>query len=389
MKKGLIQGIAGVGLLVLLSSCNTQKQTTGSDVYAIARTTQSESGPGQEEGTEIRHEQLSRSIVVPQLQVDALSVYKRMITYITPEEETAPVVSEEKLTAYVDFPANGIQVNPKYGNNSAVLTKLGERLGNLLQSPDGNVRNIRIMGYASPDGDTKENDRLAGNRAVRFKNYLQKQFKLPAACPVSVDWAGEDWEGLQRMLTASDKKYRDRVLAIFQLTDDPDSRRKQIKAMDKGAVYKDIEKSFFSRLRRMELTVEMELPVTAADHSLLIEQVYTRPEKLSLPELLRVASFYRPGTEQYREIYEIAAYAYPSCTVAQLNAAAAALALGDKESARYFLQQVNGDLRACNNLGVLSLMDGDKESAAAYFRKCMSQNPRLSRENLKIVYGEN
>ena len=137
----------------------------------------------------------------------------------------------------------------------------------------------------------------------------------------------------------------------------------------------------------MELTVEMELPVAAVDNSRLIEQVYAQPEKLSLPELLRVASFFRPGTEQYREVYEIAAYTYPSCTVAQLNAAAAALALGDKESARYFLQQVNGDLRACNNLGVLSLMDGDKESAATYFRKCMSQNPRLSRENLKIVYG--
>ena len=81
MKKGLIQGIAGVGLLVLLPSCNTQKQTTGNDVYAIARTTQS--GPGQDEETEIRSEQLSRNIVVPQLQIDALSVYKRMITYYT------------------------------------------------------------------------------------------------------------------------------------------------------------------------------------------------------------------------------------------------------------------------------------------------------------------
>ena len=386
MKKGLIQGITGIGVLVLLLSCTTQKQTTDSDVYAIARTVQSQ--PEQEEGTKARHGLLSINITVPQLQVDAQSVYNRMITYVTPEEGMGPVVSEEKLTAYVDFPANGIQVNPKYGNNSAVLTKLGERLNYLLQSSNGQVRNIRITGYASPDGNTKENDRLAGSRAVQFKNYLQKQFKLPATSPVSVDWVGEDWDGLQRMLSASDKKYSSRVLAIFQLTDDPDSRRKQIRAMDKGVIYKDIEKSFFSRLRRMELTVEMESPVETADNYHLIEQVYARPEKISLPEILRVASLYRPGTEQYREVYEIAAYTYPSCIVAQLNAAAAALALGDKESARYFLQQADGDLRAYNNLGVLSLMDGDKESAAAYFRKCMPQNPRLARENLKIVYGQ-
>ena len=383
MKKGLIQGIAGVGLLVLLPSCNTQKQTTGSDVYAIARTTQSESG--QEERVKVRHEQLSRSVVVPQLQVDAQSVYKRMITYITPEEETAPVVSEEKLTAYVDFPANGIQVNPKYGNNSAILTKLEERLGNLLQSPDENVRDIRIMGYASPDGNTKENDRLAGNRAVQFKNYLQKQFKLPETCPVSVDWVGEDWEGLQRLLAASDKKYRDRVLAIFQLADDPDNRRKQIKAIDQGAVYKDIEKSFFSRLRRMELVVGIEAQQSAFIDPQLIETVYAHPQKVSLPDFFRLASFYRPGTEQYREIYEIAAYTYPSCAVALLNAAAASLALGDKESARHFFQQVGDDSRAYNNQGVLLLMEGDKEGAASYFRKSFPLNPRLARENLRMI----
>lgn len=94
---------------------------------------------------------------------------------------------------------------------------------------------------------------------------------------------------------------------------------------------------------------------------------------------------YRPGTDQYREVYEIAAYTYPSCAVAQLNAAAAALSQGDKEAARYFFNQIEADQRAYNNLGVLSLMDGDKEAAATYFRKYLPQNPRLVRENLRLL----
>lgn len=382
MRKRILEGIAGISLLAVLPACSSRKQSTFSDVYATANRVQTEV----ETVVVPTSEQPARSVLIPQWQVDAQSVYNRMLTYITPEEELALKIVEEKLAAYIDFPANSVQVNPKYGNNRAELAKLEERLKSLLRSGNGDVKKIRVIDYASPDGSTKENERLAGNRAIQFKNYLQKQFKFSDPALITIDWVGEDWDGLQRLIVESGKPYGSRVQAILQLTNDPDSRRKQLKAIDKGTVYKDIEKTFFSRLRRMELMVEMEIAVEAiVDNHRLVEQVYTEPEKLSLPELLRVASLYRPGTEQYREVYEIAAYTYPSSVVAQLNAAAASLALGDKESARYFLSRVENDPRAYNNLGVLALMDGDKESATAYFRKYMPQNPRLARENLRVL----
>lgn len=384
MRKRILEGIAGIGLLAVLPACSTQKQAImPEDVYAVARTVQT--GTEQEAGSDKQQGQISRNVEIPQLQVDAQSVYNRMINYIVPEEELAPVLLKEQLAVYIDFPAGGVQVNPKYGNNSAELAKLEGHLKTLLQSADGFVKNIRIIGYASPDGNTKDNERLAGNRAVQFKNYLQKQFKLPVTCQVSVDWVGEDWDGLQGLISASDKKYGSRVQTIFQLTDDPDSRRKQIKALDNGAVYKDIEKSFFSRLRRMELTVETEAQQPTLTDPQLIETIYTHPEKISLPDFIRLASFYRPGTEQYREVYEVAAYTYPSCAVALLNAAAASLALGDKEAARHFFQQVGDDPRAYNNQGVLLLMEGDKEGAASYFHKYLPLNPRVARENLRMI----
>lgn len=383
MRKRILEGIAGLGLLAALPACNTQKQaTTSADLYALA------ADPVEtvsEQATQSPAGQRGRSILIPQLQVDAQSVYSRMITYITPDEELLPSVSVANLAAYIDFPAGSVQINPKYGNNRAELVKLEEQLKPLLQSGNGKIKKIRITGYASPDGNTKANEQLAGNRAIQFKNYLQKQFHLPNDGLITVDWVGEDWEGLQRLIAGSDKNYSRRVLSIFQLTDDPDSRRKQIKAMDKGEVYKDIEKTFFSRLRRMELAVETESETVAANDPQLIEKVYNQPDKVSLQDFFRVAALYRPGTEQYREIYELAAYTYPDCKVAQLNAAAAALVQGDKESARYFFNQVEGDQRAYNNLGVLALMDGDKKTAATYFRKYAPQNPRLVRENLRIL----
>ncbi|WP_195372677.1 tetratricopeptide repeat protein [Parabacteroides leei] len=384
MQKRILEGIACLGLLAVLPACSARKQSATEEVYTVAHAVQA--GSGKEQQPEhVPSGQSTRNITIPLLQIDAQSVYNRMINYITPDEDSVPKVVSQHFSVYVDYPAGGISVNPKYGNNRAGLAKLEERLKPLLQSAGGGVTKIRITGYASPDGNTKENERLAGNRSIQFKTYLQKQFNLPDNGLVSVDWVGEDWDGLKELISKSDKKYNSRVLAIFQLTDDPDSRRKQIKAMDNGAVYKDIEKSFFGRLRRMELAVETESPLLTVTDPQLIEQVYTQPDKVSLSDFIRVASFYRPGTEQYREVYEIAAYIYPACAVVQLNAAAASLAQGDKESARYFFQQVDNDPRAYNNLGVLSLMDGDKETAASWFRKSLPQNPRLARENLGIL----
>ena len=386
MRKRILEGIAGFGLLAVLPACHTQEQAVTNDIYEVASQVQAASG----EDSKITDPAglPARSILIPQLQIDAQSVYNRMINYITPDEELAPKVVSQHLSVYIDYPAGGVSVNPQYGNNRAELVKLEEHLQPLLKSGNGAVTKIRITGYASPDGSTKENERLAGNRSIRFKTYLQKQYNLPDNGLVTVDWVGEDWNGLKELIAKSDKKYSGRVLAIFQLTDDPDNRRKQIKAMDNGTVYKDLEKTFFSRLRRMELVVETESQIAITDQTLLIKQVYSQPEKASLTDFLRVASLYRPGTEQYREVYELAAYTYPSCAVVQLNAAAAALSQGDAESARYFFSQAGGDQRAFNNQGVLALMDGDRETATAYFRKFAAQNPRLSRENLKVIESE-
>ena len=118
----------------------------------------------------------------------------------------------------------------------------------------------------------------------------------------------------------------------------------------------------------------------------LATRVYTAPKTLSLPELLRIAAIYRPGTEQYREVYELMAFRFPDCRVAQLNAMAAALSLGDKESAHIFGQRCADDPRSYINQGVLLLMDGDANSACDYFRKAMPENPRQARENLKVAY---
>ncbi|WP_455628341.1 hypothetical protein [Parabacteroides chinchillae] len=386
MKVKIVGDITGLALLMALPSCGSGRQ---------AVETQSEFIP-QQEVTErrdlaVQASGLVRHKEIPMVQVDASSVLSRMINYIEPETAVmTPAVTTQQLTAYIDFPANGITINPTYGNNRAELAKLKEQLMPLLRQ--GNeVESIRLTGYASPDGNTKENERLAGNRAIQFKNYLLKQYKFPDNGMISIDWVGEDWDGLAKIIAKSGKPYARQVLAIINGRQDADSCRRQIRALDKGNVYKDIEKNFFSRLRRMELAVSYKSQAmvvskqSGMDMTELAQKVYNAPDKLSLDELLQVATLYRPGTEQYREVYELAAYRFPSCKEAVLNAAAASIALGDVEAGRYFLQGAGDDPRSWNNRGVLCLMNGDLEGAMNFFRKYLPQNPRLARQNMEIT----
>ena len=332
---------------------------------------------------------LVRHAEIPQMQIDAAAVYARMVSYVTPEICIAvPRTITQKLTAYIAYPAGGITVNSRYGNNRAELEKLYEQLDGLLQDRNP-VKNVRLTGYASPDGNTLSNERLAANRVLAFKKYLQDKRYLPDDSRITIDWVGEDWEGLVRLMeTAPAKNYASRVQALLDSIPDADIRRRQLRNLDKGTVYKDLERSIFARLRRIELEITYEEENTekdTVDMDVLVTRVYSSPEKMPLEELLQVASLYRPGTEQYREIYELAAYRFPDCRVAQLNASAASLALGDKEAARYFLRRCSNDPRSYNNQGVLLLMEGETDSACGYFRKAMPENPRLARENLSVA----
>lgn len=385
MKKIVTEGLVGLCMLAVLSSCKTGRQ----EMSAAGRMERTRTVVVEKDSSAAI---LVRHAEIPLLKMDALTVYGEMISYLSVEPETSPAeqLSSEKLTAYIGFPAGGVRLDLKYGNNRAELEKLKEGLSRL-QDREKKIRSVRLTGFASPDGSTAENERLAGNRAVGFKNYLQKLPELAGGVSVTIDWVGEDWEGLRELVAKSNRSYRTQVLSVLDTYTDADSRRKQLKALEKGSVYKDIEKSVFSRLRRMELDIVYETTVKTGaqspDLQALVEKVVADPDRLTLGELLQVAILYRPGTEQYREVYELAAYRFPGRREAVLNAGAASLALGDKEAAAYFLQQVADDPRSWNNLGVLALMENDPSEAVSWFRKAMPQNPRLARHNIRIAQG--
>ena len=153
--------------------------------------------------------------------------------------------------------------------------------------------------------------------------------------------------------------------------------------LEGGTPYREMMRRYFPKLRRIEVVVQYDVRKVEGDEA--AELIYTHPDLLSLKEIYAVARYYRPGTEQYREVYEIAAFHFPDDVVANVNAASAVMLTGDLTSAWDYLRKVEADPRAWNNLGVLTLMEGDPSGAAVWFRKAVGVEPRKARKNLEIA----
>ena len=102
------------------------------------------------------------------------------------------------------------------------------------------------------------------------------------------------------------------------------------------------------------------------------EIIKTRPGQLSLNEMYHVANSYEIGSEEFKDVFDVAVRVFPEDPVANINAGAVALLRGDTLSASKYLSRVKEDPRAQNNLGVLYLLEGDLEQASRHLKEASS-----------------
>ncbi len=306
------------------------------------------------------------------------SAFSDMVNYLIPKEE-AVKVRTSSATAYIDYPKGGSVVDPSFGKNGIELQKVRDLLTPLLQNDLARFRHIQITGYSSPDGAYYDNESLSKHRSEGFKKYLSGHYDLQA-CPLLTSWVGEDWDGLRSLVDSSGLPYKKAVDFIIDNYGIFEGRERYLMELDGGVPYRELLKNYFPKLRRIELLVAYEVRnVTDREASQLL---YTHPDLLSLEEIMSVSHFYRPGTTQFREVYEIAANLYPDDITASVNAAAAVLLVGDTKSARMYLDRFKDDPLTYNNYGVLSFIEGNRAEAEYYFRKALAVDAPKARENL-------
>ena len=165
---------------------------------------------------------------------DAANNYKRVTTVVT--------------KADIVYRINSSRVAKK-----AVET---EELKSLKAGVEANKTNDRVAqslyvnGYASPDGPEKFNDKLSEKRS---KTGLKAVEKLLADAGLNIDAAayGEDWEGFQAAVAASNIADKDLILQVLKMYSSSAEREKEIKNM--STVFKSLKTDVLPQLRRAQV----------------------------------------------------------------------------------------------------------------------------------------
>ena len=99
--------------------------------------------------------------------------------------------------------------------------------------------------------------------------------------------------------------------------------------------------------------------------------------------LFALANSYTPGSAEFNDIYDLAARLFPDCPEANINAAAVALSKRDTRKARSYLSRFSTRQTAFNNMGVLCMLEGNREKAELYLEMAAAAGVERASEVLE------
>lgn len=180
------------------------------------------------------------------------------------------------------------------------------------------------------------NTRLAAGRVESLVEYLKESGNF-GDVTFSTSSVAEDWEGLERMVSASDLSEKEALLAVIRDTEikDYDIREAKLSLISGGVPYRELLEKIYPALRRTDYTIDYTIRNFTLEESKSL--FMSAPEQLSLEEMFRVAQTFATGSDEFIRVFEKAVEIYPDDPVSNLNAANAALMRKDAEAARKHL----------------------------------------------------
>jgi len=133
------------------------------------------------------------------------------------------------------------------------------------------IDTITITSYASPEGNSRYNYRLAHHRAVAVKGYLIWKYPHLDQHRILICPQGEDWAGLRQLVEADPNvPDREEVLEILNKVTDTEHCKSLLRRLNCGYAYRYINKYLLPELRNAAVcTVRMRkggLPVQAVSY---------------------------------------------------------------------------------------------------------------------------
>ena len=259
-------------------------------------------------------------------------------------------IINEKYSADIKFLIN--QTNIRASElRQASLGDLHKTIKEAQKDAKKEVEGINISSYASPEGGVKLNTRIASGREKNTQAYLNKELKknkITETGNLTADFTAQDWDGFQKLVSASNIQDKDLILSVLSMYKDPEKREREIRNL--SSVFDQLAKEVLPKLRYSRLTASINT-IGKTDEEM--KEAYEKdPATLNVEELLYYANTLT-GNDK--------AKAYKECTEVYPN-----------------------DYRGYNNLGLCQYKAKDYKSAKANFEKAASLNPQSNEAKMNL-----
>lgn len=297
--------------------------------------------------------------------------------------------TEETYSAQINFDKGKYNVTSKELKDKDIVD-LRAWLTAAQSNPKVAPKKMIFVSYASPEGETTDNDQLARDRANSGQEAATKIVKASGFEATESFYGqspkGEDWAGFEAAVRASDIEDKNLIIRILEMTKDLNQREQEIIKLSK--TYKELEKDILPSLRRTQINVVYD-KIGWSDEELK-NLSKTKADTLTIEELLFTATLYDDLSEKMR-LYKLAAANYPQDWRGHNNVGYVHYMQNDLKNAEANFKKAN-DLKenpvTLNNLGIIARINGDRSKATQLLTSAVSAGSEV-KYNLGIIDIQN
>lgn len=310
-------------------------------------------------------------------EIDPIEICKGTIVTPLLVEKSGQVILADDKFERVTPETTSSQINYLKGKSNVRSTELkeddikanAEWLASAQTNPKIDIKNIKITGYASPEGEEDKNGTLSNDRATTAKEAMMKiaekaENEKASGDIYSTSGSGEDFPGFKKALQADTKMDEDEknlILRVIEMNASPEQREEELRNMRSTFTY--LDKNIFPLLRRSEIVTSYDL--TGFSDEEMKNYSVSKPDTLNLEELLFCATLYEDLNEKLR-IYKIAEERYADDHRPSNNVGAVLYMQNKISEAKGKFEKANGikdNEISKNNLGAVAIVEGDREKA--------------------------
>ena len=164
---------------------------------------------------------------------------------------------ESRTEICVGFRVGSATLDSTFGENTALLAEIVAFLEKVRDDDAIELVEVSFWGFASPEGSSSLNMRLATERLRGLEKYVWERAKIPDSVVVKRE-LGIAWELLVGLVEKSDMPYKEEVLHVLREVPEHtydsqgrvvDNRKKQLMELQSGRAWRYMLDRFFGQLR--------------------------------------------------------------------------------------------------------------------------------------------